>query len=137
MHQDFISVAPGISVQEVVDRYMVGQGERAVMVADGGTVLGILTVTDVQRVPRAEWPKTPAQRIMTPRDKVVTVSTDTPALDVMQLIGERRLNQVPVLADGRMVGLITRRELLDRVHLAGSLAPNEPPAGDAPDQKTP
>ena len=136
MHQDFISVAPGISVQEVVDRYMVEQGERAVMVANGGAVLGILTVTDVQRVPRAEWPNTPAQRIMTPREKVVTVSTDTPALDVLQLIGERRLNQVPVLADGRMVGLITRRELLDRVHLAGSLAPSEPPAGDAPDQKS-
>lgn len=68
---------------------------------------------------------------MTPREKVVTVSTDTPALDVLQLIGERRLNQVPVLADGRMVGLITRRELLDRVHLAGSLAPNDPPVREA------
>lgn len=131
MHKDFASVAPGIPVQEVVDRHMVEQGERAVMVANHGAVLGILTVTDVQRVPREEWPNTPAQRIMTPREKVVTVSTDTPALDVMQLLGERRLNQVPVLEDGRMVGLITRRELLDRVHLAGSLAPTQPPGGDA------
>ncbi len=136
MHEDFISILPGLPVQEVVDRYMVGKGERVVMVANGGAVLGILTVTDVQRVPREEWPNTPAQRIMTPREKVVTVSTDTPALDVLQLLGERRLNQVPVLEDGRMVGLITRRELLDRVHLAGSLAPSEPPAGDAGDQKT-
>ena len=134
MHEDFISVLPGIPVQEIVDRYMVEKGERTVIVANGGAVLGIITVTDVQRVPRDEWPTTPAQRIMTPREKVVTVSTDTPALDVLQLLGERRLNQVPVLEDGRMVGLITRRELLDRVHLAGSLAPDEPPAGDAGDQ---
>ncbi|MFN0145633.1 MAG: site-2 protease family protein [Dehalococcoidia bacterium] len=136
MHQDFISVPPGIPVQEVVDRYIVEQGERAVMVANGDAVLGILTVTDVQRVPRADWPNTPAQRIMTPRDKVVTVSTETPALDVLQVIGERRLNQVPVLADGRMVGLITRRELMDRVHLAGSLAPNEPPADEVGEGRT-
>ena len=39
-------------------------------------------------------------------------------------------HQVPVLEDGRMVGLITRRELLDRVHLAGSLAPNQPPTDE-------
>ncbi len=136
MHQNFISVLPGIPVQEVVDRYMVDMGERAVMVANGGAVLGILTVTDVKRVPRDEWPSTPAQRIMTPREKVATVSADTPALDVLQLLGERRLNQVPVLEDGRMVGLITRRELLDRVQLAGSLAPNEPPSGDAGEHNT-
>lgn len=137
MHQDFVSVLPGIPVQEVVDRYMVEKGERSVMVANGGAVLGILTVTDVQRVPRDEWPNTPAQQIMTPREKVATVSADTPALDVLQLLGERRLNQVPVLEDGRMVGLITRRELLDRVQLAGSLAPGQPPTDEAGTQKEP
>ena len=113
-------------MQEVVDSYIVEKGERAVMVANGDAVLGILTVTDVQRVPRAEWSTTPAQRIMTPREKVVTVSTDTSALDVLHLLGDGRLNQVPVLADGRMVGLITRRELLDRVQLAGAVAPDQP-----------
>ncbi len=132
MHTDFPSVTPGVPVQEVVDRYVLEKGERAVMVANGGAVMGILTVTDIQRLPRADWPATPAQRIMTPREKVVTVAANTPALDVLQLLGERRLNQVPVLADGRMVGLITRRELLDRVHFAGSFGQDRPPEGDAP-----
>ncbi len=127
MHEDFVSVLPGIPVQEVVDRYMLERGERAVVVANDDAVLGILTVTDVQRVPRDQWASTSAQRIMTPREKVATVSTDTPALDVLQLLGERRLNQVPVLDGARMVGLITRRELLDRVQLAGALAPDEAP----------
>lgn len=126
MHDDFTSILPGIPVQEVVDQYIVGKGERAVMVANGGAVLGILTVTDVQRVPRADWATTPAQRIMTPREKVLTVTTDTPALDVLHLIGERGLNQVPVLEAGRMVGLITRRELLERVQLAGAVLPDRP-----------
>ncbi len=127
MHADFVNVQPGISVQEVVDAYMLGKGERSVMVANDGAVLGILTVTDVQRVPREEWANTPAQRIMTPREKVATVLADTPALEVMQLIADRRLNQVPVLEDGRMVGIITRRELLDRIQLAGTLAPDGSP----------
>ena len=39
----------GIPVQEVVDRYIVEKGERAVIVGHGGAALGILTVTDIQR----------------------------------------------------------------------------------------
>src|SRR6185369_599290 len=101
-------------------RHMVGEGERAVMVANDGTVLGILTVSDVRHLPRDEWATTPAQRIMTPRERVVTVAGDAKALDILHTIGEKRLNQVPVIEDGRMVGMITRRELLDRVQLAES-----------------
>lgn len=147
MHGEFVTVPPGISVQEVVDDYMVANGERAVVVANDGTVAGILTVSDVQRVPREQWPQTPAQRVMTPREKVVTVGSETPALEVLHLLGERRLNQLPVLEGGRMIGLITRRELLDRVQLAERLAaekdgndeqprgmpPAAPPGHDGPE----
>ncbi|MCC7365609.1 MAG: site-2 protease family protein [Dehalococcoidia bacterium] len=132
MREDFPSVAPGISIQEVVDRLMVGEGERAVVVANDGGVLGIITVNDVRKVPRDEWPNVPAQRVMTPRERVVTVPVDQPALEILHLLGERRLNQVPVLEEGRMVGLVTRRELLERVQLAESLAPDVPNLEDEP-----
>ena len=124
MRADFPSITPGAPLQAVVDDYMVGQGERAVMVANGGTVLGILTVSDVRRVPREEWPNTPAQSAMTPRERIVTVVALTPAVEVLVLLGEKRLNQVPVLDDGRMVGLVTRREILERLQLAETLNPD-------------
>jgi len=126
MREDFATVTPGHSVQEVVDDYMVGRGERAVVVADERGVLGLITVSDVSRVPRATWPNAPVQGVMTPREKVVTVAADAVARDVLVLIGERRLNQIPVLDGGRMIGMITRRELLDRIQLAEKLAPETP-----------
>ncbi len=126
MREDFASVTPGISIQEIVDDYMVGQGERAVVVANEGGVLGIITVTDVSRVPRDTWGNTPAQRLMTPRSNIETVAAEASAHDVLLLVGEKRLNQVPVVDGGRMIGLITRRELLDRIQLAESLAPDQP-----------
>ena len=133
MHERFEQVTPGTAVQEIVDEYMMSKGERAVVIANDDFVLGILTVTDINRVPRSEWDSTPAQRIMTPRAEVVTVEADAPALDVMPLLGQRRLNQVPVIEEGRMIGLITRRELLDRVQLAEELGKeSDQDAGDAP-----
>jgi Zn-dependent protease/CBS domain-containing protein len=121
MHVDFATVTPGTSVQQLVDDQMVGHGHRAVMVANDERVVGIVTVSDVRHVPREEWSNTPVQRIMTSREEIVTVPATQPALDVLMMIGERRLNQVPVLEEGRMIGLITRRELLDRVQVAGKL----------------
>ncbi|MBI5949171.1 MAG: site-2 protease family protein [Chloroflexi bacterium] len=126
MDETFPSVTPGLPVQAVVDDYMVGEGHRALMVANDGAVVGILSVNDVRRVPRAEWPNTPAQRVMTPRERIVSVDAATPAFDVLMLVSQKGLNQVPVLEEGRMVGLITRRHLLDRIQLAESLAPDVP-----------
>jgi CBS domain-containing protein len=128
MHSEFETVRPGLSLQEVVDDHMLARGERAVVVSHGDGVLGILTVGDVRRVPRDEWASTPVQGVMTPRDKVTTVAAETKAIDVLRLVSEKRLHQIPVLADGRMVGMVTRRELLDRLQLAESLAPDLPPA---------
>ncbi|GAB4327961.1 MAG: site-2 protease family protein [Dehalococcoidia bacterium] len=130
MSNGFVTIPPGLDLQTVVDEHMLGKGERAVIVALGDTVQGILSVSDINKVPREDWPRTPAQRVMTPRAEIVTVDADTGAMQVLMLLAERRLNQVPVLDDGRLIGLVSRRELIDRVHLAEELGPH-------PDEPTP
>jgi Zn-dependent protease/predicted transcriptional regulator len=117
MRSDYVTVPPNTPLQAIVDRYVLGEGTRAVMVADDGTVAGILTVTDLQKVPRDEWPRTPAREVMTPREKVTAVQASDKASEVLRIVGQNGLNQVPVLEDGRMIGLITRRELVERVEL--------------------
>jgi CBS domain-containing protein len=97
---------------------MLGRGERAAVVARDGAVLGIVTVTDVRKVPRDDWHETRVATAMTPREKVTTVPAAMHASDVLALLGTRSLNQVPVLDEGRMVGLIGRRELIERVQHA-------------------
>jgi CBS domain-containing protein len=125
MQLDFPSVTPGTPLSDIVHDYMVGKGERAVMVANDGAVLGIITVSDVRRTPREAWANIPAQRVMTPRESVITVTAGQPAVEVLVLLGEKGLNQVPVLDEGRMVGLVTRRELMDRIQLAERLTPED------------
>ncbi len=133
MHTDLPTVRPGDSIQQVVDDHMIGRGERALMVANDGVVLGMVDVHNVHGVPRDSWPHTPVQAVMTPREQVVTVTAGTKALDVLMLLAGKRVEQVPVLEEGCMIGLITRRELLDRVHLAEELAPDP---GDAPEPQS-
>lgn len=121
MSPEFASVPPHLSLQLIVDEYMVGQGHRAVIVARDDAVFGIVSISDIRRHPRNEWDSTPAQTVMTPRERVLTVGVDEPALEVLELIAQKQLNQVPVLEDGQMIGLITRRELIERIKVAEQL----------------
>ena len=80
MRETFPTVSPAVPLQEVVDHHMLTEGERAVVVERDGAVLGILSVADIRRVPRDRWPDTPVQGAMTPRERVVSVAADAPAI---------------------------------------------------------
>ncbi len=55
-----------------------------------------------------------ARDIMT--TQVITTSPQTPVLDLARLLAEHKINGVPVVDDdGRLVGVVTQSELIDRV----------------------
>jgi Zn-dependent protease/CBS domain-containing protein len=127
--EDFPQVLPNISIAQVVDEHVLGHGARAVVVSDERGALGILSITDILKHPREQWAQVPAQTAMTPRDLVVTVDSDATAMEVLDLLARRRLGQVPVLSDGRMVGLVNRRDLVERVELAETMGLNKDGGG--------
>jgi CBS domain-containing protein len=115
-------VDPASTIQDVVERELLGEGHRAVLVASNGRLEGIFTVSDLQRVPRDEWGRTAIPEAMTPAGKVVSVPAEMPAMDVLALISERRLNQVPVVSNGQTLGVVSRRGLVERLAISEAVA---------------
>ena len=58
-------------------------------------------------------------------DKVVTETPETPLADVVRLMERHHIKRVPVVEDGKAVGIITRADLL---HAIGTLADELPPS---------
>jgi Zn-dependent protease len=108
-------VAASMSLQQLVDERVGPSNDRAFMVQRDSTIVGMLTITDVVRVPRSQWATTTAQAIMVPVERVVTVEPETQLVEAMRLMRERDVHQLPVLEDGRLVGLVTRGEVLSEV----------------------
>jgi Zn-dependent protease/CBS domain-containing protein len=120
---------PSMTVDEFVFDHVVRGGERALLVAEAGQLLGIVTITDAKQVPQELWAATPVRRIMTPMPlKTVPVEADLAA--ALQLMVQGTLNQVPVVQAGRVVGLLRRADMLrflqlrDELHLAGGRRPS-------------
>ena len=101
------TVLLSVSVAEAVEemnRHKIG----CVLVMEGERIAGIFTERDVlRRVVAANLdPKaTPLARVMTA--DVLTVAPQTTIQQTMELFAERRCRHMPVVAAGRLVGLIS------------------------------
>ena len=73
---------------------------------------GIIYLDDVREFKRqlAKTVATKVEQVMT-RD-VAVIKADAPLEDAAKIILQRRVNRIPVVEDGRLVGIITRSDVL-------------------------
>lgn len=119
MESDFASVGAETPVDELVQRYLLPTGQRAFPVLDGGRFAGLVSLPDVRKVPRDLWATTPVRAVMTPADGVSGVTPEASAVDAMVTLGRRGVNQLPVLKDGQVRGLVSRESILRVLSLYG------------------
>ncbi len=97
-------------------------GERCVLVGHDGAVTGILTTSDLTKVPREHWHDTDARAAMVPAEQVMVVSPNASVLDAMKLMQQHDIHQVPVLDAGRLVGLLTRADVIRQLELRSAFS---------------
>jgi CBS domain-containing protein/hemerythrin-like domain-containing protein len=101
-------VAPGESLARAAE-LMGTLGTRELLVVERGALIGILTRGDMEPY-RGHYEWTTARAAMTPDP--VTVGADAPITAVARVLLERRFNSVPVTERGRLLGMVTRHDLL-------------------------
>jgi Zn-dependent protease/CBS domain-containing protein len=109
--QDYAAVPPDITIQQLVTDYVLNARGRSFPVVAGQELLGLITLTDVQRLGREQWPVTSVYRAMTPVDRLRTVGPDEDVMQVLQMMIASDVNQVPVI-DGRLIaGMVSRGDI--------------------------
>ena len=106
------TVDPGLPVAALVDGYLMATDQRAFPVIDEGGVVGIVTLDDVRRLPRDEWASKKVRDIMVPAPALVTVGPGDDAALALDRLTLRDVEQLPVVVEGRLVGLLRRRDIL-------------------------
>lgn len=128
IHQEH-SVAPDAELGTAVD-LMVRRGIRAVPVVGAkGDVLGMITDRDVMRallpaVPRAGGDEEgredqPAPRARKVRDvmsrSVLCISEDMGVSEVASMMVNKDVEQLPVVSEGKLTGMLTRSEIIRKL----------------------
>jgi Zn-dependent protease/CBS domain-containing protein len=115
MESDPPSVTPNETVADLVNERLIRGGHRSFLARhDDGGLAGIVTLSDVRRMPRENWDAARVTDIMTRYADLATIGPDAELEAALKLLQEREVNQLPVVTDeGRtVVGLLTRAGIL-------------------------
>lgn len=115
------TVPANISLQRLVDEYFLPQGLRSALVMQGDILGGLITLSDIRHVPREQWPQTPVGLAMIPAERLHVVSPQQSLADALPLINGQDVNQLPVMQDGRLVGVLTREAIVRSLEIRRSL----------------
>jgi Zn-dependent protease len=101
-----------ISLDTFVEEHLLRTGSRCFLVAENGTIAGLLTPHEVKAIERTRWPATTVYDVMRPLAQLRTVTPDTPVAEALDMIGQDDVNQLPVIDRGRPIGMISRERIL-------------------------
>jgi Zn-dependent protease/CBS domain-containing protein len=120
MHHDYREVESDLSVLELVDQGFLALSYRAYPVVAQGELRGLVSLEDVRRIGRDQWAATRVADIMTPLDRLYAVGPTDSASRALKLLAEQGVNQLPVVDRGRILGLVTREDILKWMALSPS-----------------
>jgi CBS domain-containing protein len=106
---DFVAtIAPDASVTALLELLAEHQIGAAVVCDSTDALVGIVSERDIARAAHTHGPSTLEQtvrQIMT--SLVVTCSLESRTAELMELMTEKRVRHIPVLEDGRLVGIVS------------------------------
>jgi Zn-dependent protease len=115
MDRDFGKVQAGVSVQTFADEHLLEKRapapSRGYAVYRDDYLVGLLSLRELGRIPMNTWSQTSVERAMLPIESAPAMEPSAPALGALHLILEEGVEQIAVMAEGRLLGLVTRNEL--------------------------
>jgi len=110
------TIEPAAPVEKLVNEIYIKRGLRTALVVDDGRLVGIVTLTDVRKIPQSGWHVTPVSQAMT-RVPLYTAKPDDNMSLAVNLMAEHGVNQLPVVVEGRLVGLLCRADVIRYVQV--------------------
>jgi Zn-dependent protease len=111
MSRDCVRVEAATTLRDFVREHLLRTGARCFLVSEGGRVVGLLTPGELTSVERSRWADTPVRAAMQPLDELRGVSPEASASESLATMGGD-VQQLPVMQDGRLQGVISRGDIL-------------------------
>ena len=108
--RDVVTITPDSTILDVQNK-MQDELISGLPVVDGDKIIGIISKRDIRPVLKSEPDKT-VKDIMT--SDVVTVEEPITAEEALNIAYENKVERLPVLHDGKLVGIITIKDILNQ-----------------------
>lgn len=117
MSRGAVGVPADTTIAGLLDGFLARHRFHAFPVIRDGRVIGLISVKSLQRIPRDEWGTTTVEQAMVPLEELPTVTPDTPLTEALEAMSGEGAGRLPVLENGKPVGMVTRGDILRTMSL--------------------
>jgi len=114
MSRDLKTVIPETPLTEIIS-LMFREKHRGYPVMVDGRLAGIVTISNVQKVPEEKRGTTTVGDIMV--KEIYVIGPEDEAAGAMRKMMERQIRRLPVMEDGRLVGIVSRSDLIRAIEI--------------------
>ncbi|MFC1907986.1 CBS domain-containing protein [Chloroflexota bacterium] len=114
-------VTQQLNLGQLVRDYILVTGQSYFVVVDDADLQGIITMRDIKRVPKEHWDSTCVEEVMMPAGKLKAAHLQQKARNVLEQMDELETNHMPVLEEGKVIGIVTRDSLIRLVKIRAKL----------------
>jgi len=118
MERDVAVVGPNLTLDTLYEQHQRTGAAELYPVTAQGALVGSIDIGQVLRVPRASWPRTRVNDVMTRLERLQPMTGKTSAFEALMRFDRTRTGAIPVVAEddaSRLVGLVTRETMLDKL----------------------
>ncbi len=112
MTTEFPTIGRSLTLGEIVRERVLVNGQDYFAVVDNDALLGIVTIRDIERVRKDRWDSTQAGVIMESPRRFGSVPGEQSAANVFEEMDRRRVDRIPVVSGGNMIGVVSRDGIL-------------------------
>lgn len=121
MSRECLEVSADLTLDKLVNEHLLPSGVRCFPVVEGGMVRGLLTLHNIKGVPQDRWGRTTVEQVMTPVRELKRVSPDEELWTAMQNMTSDGVNQLPVMDNGHLLGMLGRDNIVSFIRVKGEL----------------
>jgi Zn-dependent protease len=106
------TVSPTLTVDTFAAQLLdVESGVSAVPVTRGDEIIGLLSAGQVRRLRRGQWASTHVADVMATPPRLTFLAPTVSLREGLEQVAKSRLDGLPVLEDGKVVGVLSRRSI--------------------------
>ncbi len=113
MNTNPVTVQDSITVEHLVEDYIYKHHYKMFPVMSGDKLVGCITTRQVKEIPREAWSRETIREAASACSPDNTISPDTDAIQALARMNQGGVSRLLVVENGRLVGLVTLKDLLD------------------------
>jgi Zn-dependent protease/predicted transcriptional regulator len=113
MNANPVTVQDSITVEKLVEDYIYKYHYKMFPVMTGEKLAGCITTRQVKEIPREAWNRETIREAASPCSVENTISPSTDAIKALAMMTQSGVSRLLVVDNGRLVGVVTLKDLLD------------------------